>query len=343
MKFTSCHAAIATAIVVSMTGCAAADRASPILPGHADFASSLARARTSPTVGQITEYALPRPQSAPKSIAVGSDGALWFTEEQSNQIGRISTAGAITTYEIPAKNATPWGIAAGPDGALWFTEEIPGNVGRLTTAGHFNEYHIPMSSSPEPLGITTNPDGALWFGSLFGSVGRISVSGQFTLFPGAGPLDGITSGPDGALWFANGVGSRGGIARMTTTGSLTQYPVGGSHVDQVAVGPDHRIWFTQHFVCAVNRLGAITTTGQLQHYPALRCSGPAGIAAGPDGAMWFTEIRDDHVDRITLNGQITRYAVPTSGAGPNGITAGPDGAMCFTEQHANKIGRIQAI
>jgi streptogramin lyase len=46
----------------------------------------------------------------------------------------------------------------------------------------------------------------------------------------------------------------------------------------------------------VDRLGAITTAGQIQHYPALSCSEPSGIAAAPDGAMWFTELHGGHID-----------------------------------------------
>jgi virginiamycin B lyase len=59
--------------------------------------------------------------------------------------------------------------------------------------------------------------------------------------------------------------------------------------------------------------------------------------------MWFTELRYDRIDRVTLSGRITRYKIPTGGAGAYGIAAGPDGTMWFTERGANKIGRIQAI
>jgi streptogramin lyase len=343
MKLMSCHTAVAAAIVVSMTGCAAADRASSLaVPIHADVASSLVRVRTAQPVGHITEYTLREPEgSEPIAITQGPDGALWFTESQGEKIGRITTAGKITTYNVPTKNAVPWGITAGPDGALWFTENLTGQIGRVTTAGQFSEYKIPTSGVALPWLITAGSDGALWFVEG-GYIGRVTVSGQFSRFPAA-PLGGITAGPDGALWFGNGLGSGGGIARLTTAGVLTQYPVGGGNVFFDAVGPDQRIWFTQESGCALDSLGAVTTAGQIQQYPAPSCSEPTGIAAGPDGAMWFTELRDDHIDRITLSGHVTRYKVPSGGAGPFGITAGPDGAMWFTERRANKIGRIQAV
>jgi streptogramin lyase len=41
--------------------------------------------------GIITEFPIPTPSSAPESITPGPDGNLWFTEANSNKIGRITT------------------------------------------------------------------------------------------------------------------------------------------------------------------------------------------------------------------------------------------------------------
>jgi hypothetical protein len=69
---------------------------------------------------------------------------------------------------------------------------------------------------------------------------------------------------------------------------------------------------------------------------------PYLIAAGPDGALWFTERSDfgNRIGRITTSGNVTQYPVPTPVSNPSGIVAGPDGAMWFTEHGGNKIGRI---
>ena len=70
----------------------------------------------------------------PYTIAAGPDGALWFTNHDSNSIGRITPAGVITTYTSAALDG-PEGITAGPDGALWFTQNRSNTIGRITTAG----------------------------------------------------------------------------------------------------------------------------------------------------------------------------------------------------------------
>ncbi len=81
--------------------------------------------------------------------------------------------------------------------------------------------------------------------------------------------------------------------------------------------------------CTINEFAVPTTV-----------SGLFGIAAGPDGALWFTETGGNKIGRITTAGAITEFPISTAGSYPAGITAGPDGALWFVEYGANKIGRI---
>jgi streptogramin lyase len=66
------------------------------------------------------------------------------------------------------------------------------------------------------------------------------------------------------------------------------------------------------------------------------------IAAGPDGAVWFTDTYGDKIGRVTTDGTITEFQMPITGSYPAGITGGPDGAVWFTESGGNRIGRITA-
>ena len=51
-----------------------------------------------------------------------------------------------------------------------------------------------------------------------------------------------------------------------------------------------------------------------------------GIAAGPDGNIWFTKSSADQVAKITPAGIVTEYSNGiTSPAGPQWIAPGPDG------------------
>ena len=167
----------------------------------------------SSTNGTITEYPIPTASSQPNGITTGPDGALWFTELNTNKIGRVTTSGAFTEYTIPTANSLLLGITTGPDGALWFAEQS--KIGRVTTSGAFTEY--PITAGSGPFGITTGADGALWFAEFnTGKIGRVSTSGAFTEYPiptaSSRPI-GITTGPDGALWFTENSGNK--IGKIT--------------------------------------------------------------------------------------------------------------------------------
>ncbi|MFZ0685954.1 MAG: GH25 family lysozyme [Terriglobales bacterium] len=64
-----------------------------------------------------------------------------------------------------------------------------------------------------------------------------------------------------------------------------------------------------------------------------------GIAAGPDGALWFA-VATGYIGRITMVGDVSTYPVPYAGSYPVSITAGSDGALWFTDLGTNSIGRI---
>jgi len=84
--------------------------------------------------------------------------------------------------------------------------------------------------------------------------------------------------------------------------------------------------------------------GTITEFPVPTSSSqPAGITAGPDGNLWFTERLGDKIGRITpKQGKITEFPTPTTGSEPEGITAGPANttSVWFTESLSNKIGEI---
>ncbi len=64
-----------------------------------------------------------------------------------------------------------------------------------------------------------------------------------------------------------------------------------------------------------------------------------GLAAGPDGNIWFTKPRQSRIGRITPAGRITEFALPQNTA-PYAITAGPEGSLWFMDANGPRLGRI---
>jgi virginiamycin B lyase len=287
----------------------------------------------------ITEF--PVASSNPAGITAGPDGALWFTEEAANRIGRITTAGSVTHFTIPTSTSEPAEITPGPDGRLWFTEFATNKVGAITTSGTIQEFSVPGSGS-NPDGITAGPDGALWFAEAGSNqIGRITTAGvvtnEYTLPSGSEPGD-IDAGPDGRLWFTEALASK--IGAITTTGTITHYTLTSGSDPSGITTFGSELWFSEF---GRNRIGKITTTGTITEFIVpTAASGPSGIVPGADGALWFTEANANKIGRITTAGAVTNeFPVPTSASEPDGIAAGLDGALWFTEKTGNKIGRLQ--
>ena len=83
----------------------------------------------------------------PRGIAVGPDGALWFTNSKKKTIGRITTNGGVSIFGGPGINTKgPVGITTGADGALWFTNPGSNSIGRITAVPELTP--SPSSAGP---------------------------------------------------------------------------------------------------------------------------------------------------------------------------------------------------
>ncbi len=89
-----------------------------------------------------------------------------------------------------------------------------------------------------------------------------------------------------------------------------------------------------------SKIGRITTYGAVTEFALPTPTSLEGIAAGPDGAMYFTEVGAQKIGRISTEGAISEFPLPTA-ANPSIITQGPDGAMWFTAPFENAIVRMQ--
>jgi virginiamycin B lyase len=285
----------------------------------------------------------PRPLAYIDGIAVGQDGALWFTEHVNREfygtgyVGRMTTDGQLSLFTtgLPYKQFTN-AITSGPDGAMWFTIEsskASDAIGRITPDGTITEF--PLSGHPAPGDIVTGPDGALWFPEIGANkIGRLTTAGQLTEYSqGISPgsyLSGIAVGSDGALWFTEFSGSR--IGRITTGGVVTEYSKGipsNEYPQTIAAGPDGALWFTQVAgYPAPLMIGRITTTGVITEFSKgiTATEYPGGITAGPGSAMWFTEYDSGILARITMDGRVTEY--PAVG-GPGPIVGHLGGTLWF--------------
>ncbi len=92
---------------------------------------------------------------------------------------------------------------------------------------------------------------------------------------------------------------------------------------------------------AVALIAAQARAATITEYPIPTANhNPQDIAAGADGALWFTETLGQRIGRINSSGAVIEYPLPTANTASLVIAAGSDGALWFTEGGANRIGRI---
>jgi hypothetical protein len=117
----------------------------------------------------------------------------------------------------------------------------------------------------------------------------------------------------------------------------------------VASGPDGSLWVADTIDqdSGENAVVKIATSGKQQHafdYGGLTSEGAdfMGIAAGPDGDLWVTDVYNNQILRMTTTGTYTGYSL--NGTEPLAIVAGPDKALWFTARNGtgtgSQIGRI---
>jgi virginiamycin B lyase len=204
------------------------------------------------------------------------------------------------------------------------------------TSSKVTEYTLPAEFAL-PNDLVTGPDGAVWVtDSSLGRIWRISTKGKIRSYDLGQMPSGITTA-GGSMWVADAGGDA--IHRVETDGTSTTYPLrDGAFPVDIVEGAAGALWFSEGRSATVGR---ITTAGEITEYP-LPSGGDAwaaDIAAGPDGAVYVSEITGK-VARVTMAGAATEYALPGQDALPGPIVAGPDGALYVSDRNNNTINRM---
>ncbi len=124
----------------------------------------------------IKEWSLPASGSLPHDPAVAPDGALWYTGQRSNTLGRLDPeTGQIKEYPLKTPDSGPHGLAADKEGNIWFTANYKGYIGKLNPrTGAVAEYALPDPAARDPHTPVFDQKGILWFTVQAGNfVGRL--------------------------------------------------------------------------------------------------------------------------------------------------------------------------
>lgn len=144
---------------------ALASESAPIELGQGTKAQSLVFDRD----GNHSEYPLLHTDSQPKAIVRSSTGALWFSEEGGQRLGRLYPGGTIVEFDVPGNVRGTGALAAGADGTIFFvtgSERAWIEIGSFSSDEKLTGLGCVSAGCDLPVSaLTVGPEGSLWYGT----------------------------------------------------------------------------------------------------------------------------------------------------------------------------------
>jgi virginiamycin B lyase len=310
----------------------------------------------SATVGvlnvQITEYEVPTAKSRPHDPAVAPDGALWYTGQGANKLGRLDPkTGEFKEFALKTAGSGPHGLVADKDGNIWFTAISGGYVGKLDPkTGEIAEYRPADGARIDPHTPVFDHDGILWFtneetnyiGRLDPKTGKMSLA----IVPTAHAVPyGIVILPNGTPFFCEfGVNKLGSIDPGTMKIREYSLPAAGAHPRRIALAPDGTIYYSDY---ARGYLGHFDpSSGTLLKEwmsPGGSGSEPYGIAITGDGVVWYSEsgVKPNTLVRFDPKAEsFSTKAIPSGGGVVRNMVATRDGRLYLACSGVNKVAVV---
>jgi virginiamycin B lyase len=304
-----------------------------------------------PTKAEIKIWDVPTLGSRPHDPRATKDGAIWWTGQLVNKLGRLDPkTGAMREYTLKSPYSGPHGLAEDRQGNIWFTGNNLGMIGKLDPkTGITTEYPLPDKSAKDPHTINIARDGTVWFTvQQANKVGRLNPkSGEIKLVtsPTANSRPyGLMLDSKDTPWVVEFGAPK--IARIDPkTMEIKEYPLPnqGARPRRLALSDDNTIWYTDF---ARGRLGRLDVkTGEVKEWVS-----PSGEKSEPyavvftKGAVWYTETaaKPNTVVRFDPKTEAFQtWAIPGGGDIVRNMDVTRDGNPVLANSLTNQVGLVE--
>jgi virginiamycin B lyase len=299
----------------------------------------------------IQEWTVPTRGAHPHDPAVGTDGALWFTEQLRNKIGRLDpNTGTFKEYPLKIEDSGPHGLVSDASGNIWFTGNAKGYIGKLDPrTGDVTEYKMPDERAEDPHTAVFDSKGIMWFTVQVGNfVGRLDPHTRkidLKQVPTANSHPyGIAINSKGTPVFCEfGTNKIASINPQTL--EITEYKLPeGVRPRRMAVDANDLVYFTDFEDGHLGRLDLASGAVKMWASPGGSGSEPYGIAITPDGMVWYSESGVKPNTIVQFDPKTEKFAranIPSGGGTVRNMAATSDGRLYLACSGVNKVGVVQ--
>jgi virginiamycin B lyase len=304
-----------------------------------------------PVEAVIKEWPVPTPGSRPHDPLATRDGAIWWTGQLANKLGRLDPkTGAMKEYPLKTAHSGPHGLTEDGAGNIWFTGNTGALIGKLDPkTGTITEYRMPNPDAKDPHTLIFDRDGILWFTvQQANMVGRLDpATAEIKLVTSPTPKSrpyGMALNSKNVVFFVE-FGTNKVASIDGKTMQITEYPLpdAGARPRRIAISPDDMVWYTDFARGFLGRLD--TGSGKVTEWPS-----PSGPKAEPygivftKGALWYNEsgAKPNTVVRFDpLTEKFQSWVIPRGGDIVRNMDVTRDGNPVLANSLTNEVGLVE--
>lgn len=275
-------------------------------PGHVWFTmpkdNALGVLIIQSNVVSITTYTIPTANSHPYDLIYdGPRDAIWFTENQTNQLGRFDIAtNEFTEFALPNNDGEPKGIDLAPDGSIWFTESGTNQLTQFKPdAASFQSYQHNVLNKSGHAGledIAVKNNDSIWYTASaerdifeFRPTSNSALRSFFN-----SQSFGLTITGSGSVWATD---FEKGLVRKFVPGTLAAWvDYATTPLATQPIGIAHNFMVRDQIYVAAQSNGALvrvqdgSRTGLTEKLPLPPSAAPYGMTVDNNGNVWVTDM-----------------------------------------------------
>jgi virginiamycin B lyase len=300
-----------------------------------------------PAQVSIKAWQVPTPGSRPHDPLATMDGALWYSGQMANVLGRLDPkTGQFKEYPLKTAHSGPHGLMEDRDGNIWYTGNTGALIGKLDPkTGANTEYPMPDPNVKDPHTLIFDQSGILWLTAQNANrVGRLDPkTGEIKLLtpptPNSRPYGMAVNSKGTVFYVAFGTNKVGSVDPKTL--AIREYilPDPASRPRRITITSDDIVWYADHSRGYLGRLD--TVTGQVSEWqsPSGPKSQPYGISV-INGVIWYSETgtKPNMVVRFDpKTAKFQSWAIPGGGDIVRNTSVTPDGGFVLANSLANEV------